>query len=94
MKTLKFKKEIKVNDPVKTPEFQNEINVNDEFADLKEIGTLISKYIVSIFSANLLDCDLTNKPSFVLIMEYCNEGSLTSYLERIFSTGGFIPESV
>lgn len=105
VKTLKFREEDKKKNQnsdlkgagaqiPKEPKVQEEINVNDKFADLKEVGTLISKYIVSIFSANLLDYDKTNKPSFVLIMEYCDGGSLTSYLETLCKENRFAPESV
>lgn len=79
---------------MKSFKFDQEININNQFAELKEVGTLVSKYIVSILGVGLLDYDSeTKKPTLRLFMEYCNEGSLKDYIKKFYSKK-YIPESV
>lgn len=80
---------------VKSFRFGQEVNINNEFAELKEVGTLVSKYIVSILGVGLLGYDsVENKPTLRLFMEYCNEGSLKDYVKKFYDSKKYIPESV
>lgn len=57
-------------------------NVSNENAEMKEIGLLNCKYVVSLLGMDLIPSKLNpNKPILRLFMEYCDKNDLKKYYQ-------------
>lgn len=75
--------------------YKDQLNIDDEGAELKEVGSLVSKYIVSILGLDVVQFDKDQKkPTFRIYMEYCDGDNITHYLEEMNKLHKRVPESV
>lgn len=92
-----FRKKDNPNVRIVAKEFKNKgsINVNNEDAELKEVGTLVNKYVLSVLGLDVVTYSKRQTRSTIRIfMEYCDGGDLKQLYENLWKQRRHIPEKV